>query len=177
MASIYGHRWATNFGEDVENEAADTWAVGLADMTGAQLAQGLQACARSGPAWPPTLPEFRCMCLGVPTLAEVALALRPGAPEASPFVRLVWSFLDGYQLRGASDREARGMIRDAYELARASMLTGIALPEDALRLEHDPTAERMLYDRLHMQRLRELVAARATSTRDDESPETHCGNS
>ncbi len=65
---IYGHRFATAYGESALNaegqltDVAQTWAAGLAGITGEQLAVGLRACIKREDTWPPTLPEFRALC-------------------------------------------------------------------------------------------------------------------
>ena len=66
---LYGHKFSAAFGESAANpdgsltDVAHTWAGGLRGITGAQLAAGLRTCIASGDAWPPSLPEFRAMCL------------------------------------------------------------------------------------------------------------------
>lgn len=59
MTQIYGHKWASSFGE---SDTDDTWAKGLADLTVDEMKKGFIACVKSGEAWPPTLPEFRRLC-------------------------------------------------------------------------------------------------------------------
>lgn len=59
MTAIYGHKWASAYGE---TDADDTWASGLKDMTPQNLADGLRACLDRAEPWPPTLPEFRALC-------------------------------------------------------------------------------------------------------------------
>lgn len=44
---------------------AQTWATGLAKVTGEQLAAGLHACLERKGDFIPTLPDFRAMCVGV----------------------------------------------------------------------------------------------------------------
>jgi len=61
---IYGHRWKANFGLTDDG----TWRLGLSGITPAQLAAGLAKCVDRKPApgeedWPPTLSEFRTLCL------------------------------------------------------------------------------------------------------------------
>lgn len=69
MASIYGHKWTSSYG-DVSSpdgglsDTAEVWSTGLAGVSAEQFARGLEVCVKSGEAWPPTLPEFREMCLG-----------------------------------------------------------------------------------------------------------------
>lgn len=62
MASIYGHKWTSSFGDEDKNE---TWGRGLAGITPQQLADGLETCVTQNFDWPPSLPEFRGLCLGV----------------------------------------------------------------------------------------------------------------
>lgn len=59
MTAIYGHKWASAYGE---TDADDTWARGLHDVSPQQLAAGLHACLWRTDPWPPTLPEFISMC-------------------------------------------------------------------------------------------------------------------
>ncbi len=129
MAEIYGHRWASAYGA----EPSETWAKGLAGITPRQVADGLNACLRSADPWPPSLPQFRGMCFGVPELfavrAELLAHLRPGASVPSPFARLVWSMLDGYRWRQSDADKADRMLREAYEQARAHVMSGGPLPE------------------------------------------------
>nr|WP_255703327.1 hypothetical protein [Lysobacter sp. GX 14042] len=133
MASIYGHRWTSSYGDDPAGMAGDTWASGLAGLTGAQLAHGLQACLASSEPWPPTLPEFRSMCLGIPPMAAVRL----DAGKQGGFTRLVWQFLDGHRYRSVSADQADRLLREAYELAREHVMRGGELPEVAGAVEQE----------------------------------------
>ena len=128
MAEIYGHRWVSAFGAASDGETASTWAKGLAGITASQLGDGLKASIASADPWPPTLPEFRARCLGIPTLAQVKLELR-GFGQHSAFTRLVWQGIDGYRYRQSPSEQADRMMRDAYELAREHVMRGGALPE------------------------------------------------
>lgn len=77
--------------------------------------------------WPPTLPEFRSRCLGIPSLQEVKLEVYSG--QRSPFTLMVWQQIDGYLFKQASADKSERMLRDAYELAREMVMRGHALPE------------------------------------------------
>lgn len=129
MAEIYGHRWTSAYGDNPNEGAALTWAKGLGGMTPQQLADGLRNCIASADPWPPTLPEFRGMCLSIPTLAVVRHELHESTPVRSPFTVLVWQGIDSYAFRLASREQADRMIRDAYELAREHVMRGGGLPE------------------------------------------------
>jgi hypothetical protein len=129
MAEIYGHRWTSAYGENPGPDGpAGTWAKGLAGIGTAQVAAGLEACLASSDPWPPTLPQFRAMCLGIPSFAEVRL---DNGPAKAPFTRLVWQYVDGYALRQASSERADRMLRDGYELAREYVMRGGELPPPA----------------------------------------------
>ena len=98
MTHLYGHKFSAVFGERATRpdgsltDVAHTWAGGLQGITGAQLAAGLRTCIASGDAWPPSLPEFRAMCLPKrvplchqeagtrPELAYIALPRPPRTP-------------------------------------------------------------------------------------------------
>ena len=67
---MYGHRWTSNYG--IEDDG--TWRKGLAGLTTAQIGVGLVKCLERKPKngeedWPPTLNEFRAMCLPEKVLA------------------------------------------------------------------------------------------------------------
>lgn len=95
MARMYGHRWTSSFGETDDG----TWAKGLRGLTAEQIGHGISkilAPNSEADGWPPSLPEFRAMC--VPQKVENAamyrrhdmLALpRPKADysKARPFIQ------------------------------------------------------------------------------------------
>ncbi len=133
MAAIYGHRWASAYGDAPEREgsltiAGDTWARGLSGITPAQIGDGIERCLASGEPWPPTLPEFRALALGIPTIALVRAEVRPGAPAISPFTRAVWMRLDGWAYQRADADRADRMLREAYELTRDAVMRGDPMP-------------------------------------------------
>lgn len=127
MAEIYGHRWTSAYGDDPEGAAAHTWAKGLAGIKPEQLAAGLTSCLASADPWPPTLPEFRALCLGIPTVAQVLLELRPGAAR-SGFTVLVWSLVDPYRYANLPSDRADRLVREAYDLAREQVMRGMPVP-------------------------------------------------
>lgn len=139
MLATYGHRWAGAYGQNPDGVAAATWATGLAGLTSQQIAAGLRACLTHGDGWPPTLPEFRVLCLGIPTLAAVRAELLRSDAERSPFTRFVWGLIDGHRYRQANADAAERMLRDAYELAREERLRGTPLPEAPVAAIADDT--------------------------------------
>lgn len=133
MAEIYGHRWTAAYGENPDEGAGATWGKGLAGLSTAQVAAGLGACIASADPWPPTLPEFRARCLGVPTLSVVRAEIA-GKGDRSGFTVLVWQGVDGFAYKQASVERADRMLREAYEDARERVMRGEALPEPMLAI-------------------------------------------
>lgn len=126
MAEIFGHRWTSTFGETPDSGAGLTWSQALKGMSAAQLRRGVAAAALGPNAWPPTLPEFRALCLGVPSYASVAVDLR--AARELPFTRLVWSLLDAYTYRRVDVGQASRMLREAYDAAVEHVFRGGEIP-------------------------------------------------
>lgn len=59
MTRIYGHRWSSLSVSD-----DGTWLMGLRGVSPDQVAAGLSELVKNHSEWPPTLPEFRGLCLG-----------------------------------------------------------------------------------------------------------------
>lgn len=136
MAGLYGHKWASSYGTDPRSVGGKEWALTLAGFTQAQIDAGLEACRASADAWPPGAPEFKAMCLGIPSLAIVRLEMR--SEERSPFTRATWANLDAYRFKQASADNADRMLREAYDLTREQVMRGQALPEPSPAVTHDP---------------------------------------
>lgn len=141
MIEVYGHRWTAAHGESAEAGSGDTWAKGLAGITPPQLAAGLEACIVRADAWPPTLPEFRALCLGIPALLQVREDLARADAQRQPFTLLVAQHLDGWAFRRAEGRAAERMLVEAYETARELVMRGHPLPEPLPELEQHAPAK------------------------------------
>lgn len=126
---MFGHTWASQYGESSDGLAGDTWAAALAGVTPEQLACGLRAVLRLGDEFPPNAPRFLALCYGVPTFAAVRYETQHGEAPRTPFGLLCWQFVDAYALRRADQREADRLVRNAYDLAKAHVMAGGELPE------------------------------------------------
>lgn len=147
MASIYGYRWNSSYDASPEDDAGeltvagDTWQRGLLGITERQVGAGIAACIASSDPWPPTLPEFRALCLGVPTFAAACWQVRQPADRKTRYAVLMWRYLDGWQLSRATNAEAEKLLRSAYEQARDHVMRGGALPPPAEALAPPVKAE------------------------------------
>ena len=139
MGEIYGYRWTSAYGEDAEKGAGETWSKGLAGISPRGVADGLSAALVSSDPWPPTLPQFRAMCLGIPSFPAVVRIIR-GDAEKTPFSRLVWQHVDAFRYRTVDADKAERLLRDAYELARDHVMAGGALPDDPVAQIEAPKA-------------------------------------
>ena len=143
MAAIYPNRGRSAMGEAPQTPDGkltiygDTWGKGLAGLTDAQLAAGLEACITRADAWPPTLAEFRALCLGIPALADVREDMRRTDADRQPFTVMVGRRLDSYRYRLASMDQADRLLREAYDSAVAARMRGEELPEVLLQVAAD----------------------------------------
>lgn len=81
MTRMYGHRWTSSFGETDDG----TWSKGLRGLTAEQISHGISkllAPDSEADGWPPSLPEFRAMC--VPPKVENAAMYRTHESLALP---------------------------------------------------------------------------------------------
>jgi len=132
MSAIYGHRWVSAYGVHVDesgklSQAAETWSMGLSGLSREQLAHGFEYLLKNGKEWPPTLPEFREMCVqastDVPGLHEVVSILANArSREGSlvdryrhPLVLAIALEVDMHALRTASTTKAEAMVGPAYK--------------------------------------------------------------
>lgn len=140
MTNIYGHRWGSAYGADASTGAGATWAQGLCGLSAEQIGAGIERSIVSADPWPPTLSQFRALCLGIPSLAEVRVDMKRADSQRAPFTVLVWSELDSWWYARSDQDRADRMLRDAYEAARARVMRGSPLPEPLPEIA--PSAEK-----------------------------------
>ena len=71
MTSMYGHKWTSAHGVDVDSEGV--WAKALTGVSPREMADGLNLVTTEGGEWPPGAPAFRKLCLnGIDTAAQRA---------------------------------------------------------------------------------------------------------
>lgn len=110
MTEMYGHKWASVHGE----KDSGTWGKVLHDISGSQIAIGMQACATrtdDQAEWPPSAPEFRKMCLagvsnlGIPDVGQAWKEAVEGSSAPTefkfshPIVQEAGRLTDWYSIR------------------------------------------------------------------------------
>lgn len=145
MSAIYGNRWTSQHGGTPEGIDLAEWAEAIKGLRPSQLAAGMRAVRSSGSGWPPTAPEFRAMCMDLPSLIEVQRELA-GAEPVTPFGRMVWMYVDAWRYRHADAATAQRMIEQAYSLARSKVLQGEPLPEASVAIAPAPARQHVPAD-------------------------------
>lgn len=79
MVRVFGHRWVANYGETDDG----TWLAGLQGLTVSQLGGGLRAMLDEDGQWPPTLVQFRQLCL-----TASSAGIPKGTPHSTAYRRL-----------------------------------------------------------------------------------------
>lgn len=151
MTAIYLHRWTSAVGDDCSGVSGDTWSGGLAGLTAEQLGRGLKACVTSADPWPPTLPQFRAMCLAIPSLEVVRAELHADGRNSkvtTPFAMLAWERIDGFAYWQADGRVAAGMLKAAYEGAREYVMGGGELPQPRVAIAAPDGSSARLAERI-----------------------------
>lgn len=157
MTEIYGHKWTSAYGEDAGSGAGVTWAKGLAGLGPQDIADGVEAALISSDEWPPTLPKFRAMCFGIPTLGATQLWFSKNTTD-SQWCRLIASYLDMRRLRESPWDKADKMVKTAYELAVAHVMAGGELPEERVALPAPEPAKSPEYTDSELSSIREKAA-------------------
>jgi len=142
MTGMFGEVWTRQFGVV---DDGDVWLHGLRGLDADAIAHGVEVVMSSGLRYPPSLPAFRRMCLGVPSIERARALLFDG----SDFSRLLWSYIDSWAYDRATEEVADRMVRAAYVEAVRHLDGGGSPPEPpAASLIHlpplrDPNAPRM----------------------------------
>lgn len=91
MTALYLHRWTSAMGESFGESGpfGTTWQAGLAGISNTQVAHGLHACiTRDDGAWPPTLPEFRALCMSKQAVTFAAQTVSEYVPQKADRARM-----------------------------------------------------------------------------------------
>jgi hypothetical protein len=143
MGSTYGAKWTQQYGVDVKGPQACKWRDGLEDIDRQQLLAALDADVKRGSAFVPTLPEFRALCLAIPSVFFVrqeidaqarAMNSHQTPPRMTPFARLTWQLIDSYKYRHGTDSACDAMFKRAYDGAREHVMDGGDLPQEPVAL-------------------------------------------
>jgi hypothetical protein len=150
MNGAFPHKWTSALGDlPVNDDGSLTrtgaiWQRGLTGIDDVMLRRGFEECVLRADEWPPSLPGFRAMAMGVPSLAAVKADLRGTTlpHERAQFTRLVWQYLDHYRMARSDSETSERLLREAYELAVDYILHGGPMPEASKALTPAPPQPR-----------------------------------
>jgi hypothetical protein len=133
MSYIYGDKWIGISGTSVDDignltPKALSWQKWLSGITSQQLKNAFKLLVLEGNQWPPTLPEFRKLCLSrnfedIPTVDDVykILAFNKGKEGSvkdryqHPLVFRISELVDLSMVRGAIPKIAMPLITNVYD--------------------------------------------------------------
>ena len=111
MGEMYGSKWTSQYPEIDVNKV---WINALNPFNAQVIKQALETCLVSYPDWPPTLPQFRFLCLGFPTKTEAArLIHKPNLDNA--FIRAMRYRIGDWNLSNMTLKELGPLINAAYD--------------------------------------------------------------
>jgi len=145
MTEIYGHRWASSYGE----QPTDGWATAISDLSPGMIRAGLAKMAKQGNhnAWPPTALEFRAICipsgedLGFPSLDEAFQQAIGNRTEKHPAVVHTLRHLDSYALRRMPGGDAQRLFATAWQKTIDEIAAGGELPAAPIGIADDTVAK------------------------------------
>lgn len=130
LNAVYGRTWSSQYIDpDARRFAVTAWHEGLSDLSDAHIEAGRKAVLKRYGGWPPSLPEFRRLCLGMCTEKEAlgaAMSLDYEHPIGGRLIRSVSSWDRGrLSVSGLEQRYRMNLpsvMQDAEEHAIAAAL-------------------------------------------------------
>ena len=125
MEDRYGDQWAQKFGSVPTHRMAATWAADLADMSGAEIARGLDACKDS--RFPPGVADFRAFCRPQldysSALLEAIEQMQRRASDSDtwshPAIYWAAASIGSYEMLNRSTRDLEPLWRRAFQAQMA----------------------------------------------------------
>jgi len=110
MTRVYGHKWSSNFGSSDDG----TWLSALKEIPEAMIVAGLNKCLTRQDPWPPSLPEFRQMCLNLPSVDKIYQEVTQNriTNELSLLVR---KKIPSWDWQTKTEKQLKGMVSVAYD--------------------------------------------------------------
>lgn len=189
MAEFYGHRWTSSFGVIADPE--HTWAKVLTGVTGAQLANGLNALIKRSAEfdWPPPANVFLSLCQqvkGLPSEAQAWDEARSGqySHKAVQIAAEATSTFD-LHVGSSKDKALRQRFERNYAIVMRRAQTGQPLegriakgigsdsmrPREQVQLEHSRKEVDRIVDTLEIPKdpkaCRAMLLAKLNIRRDD----------
>lgn len=125
MTKIYGHKWTSSFGDDID--PMNIWAACLKGLVMSDIKAGFNRMLDSDFSWPPSAIEFRKLCLNKETIASgEAFASFLNALSKHDYVdwkeyhpALYWCYkeIGSFNCRGMSTDKLESRFKDLWPYA------------------------------------------------------------
>lgn len=147
MAGLYGHKWVSSYGEEVD--PMGIWRAALKGISFEQIKFGFNKLTMKGAAWPPGAPEFRSMCsiqaddIGLPSEFDAQKAIRSivmlprdkPIPEQHPAIYYAYTLIGNFNARQMTTNQLEKAVKDSWGKVEELALSGFEFPEQPLQLE------------------------------------------
>jgi len=116
MTRFYSHKWTSAQGLNDDG----TWEIFLKDLQPSQFEIGMTRCFDKFPSWPPTLGEFKNLCvlnsedLNLPSFEKVCKAVFT-KDWFHPIINEIYSEIGYWDLNNATEKDLRRRIKNIYD--------------------------------------------------------------
>ena len=117
MAAVYGRTWSGQYAGETAKVAIAAWGDGLYDLTDEHLEAGKRATLKRHGDWPPSLPEYRRLCLGLGSDADAVEAAMNRARD-HPIGRYIAGGITSWDWSNLSTKDLEKRCRGGLEDAR-----------------------------------------------------------
>lgn len=131
---VYGHRWTSSYGETDDG----TWFHGVKNIPIEKIQQGLRQLLLRANTWPPSLPEFIRLCLGLQDLEMVTQKLFR-KDFSDPLTLAIKQQIGSWNLNNHSEKDLRRQIAELYDPCFSAIIRQYVVSEPAVALEQSTT--------------------------------------
>ena len=117
MAAVYGRTWTGQYAGETAKVAIAAWGDGLFDLTDEHLEAGRRGTLKRHSDWPPSLPEFRRLCLGLGSDAD-AVEAAMNRDRDHPIGRYIVGGITSWDWSNLSTKDLEKRCRGGLEDAR-----------------------------------------------------------
>lgn len=134
MAHLYAHRWVSAYGQALDDKgnltaSAKQWMHDLRGYTPEDVAVGIQSCMSKRIEWPPGPIEFKNLCDGIPSPAEVLDRDQDYGPVCAAIrQRIDWWNIENLPSSKVREAVAQGIERALVSMRRSGEIAGLRRP-------------------------------------------------
>lgn len=120
MAEIYGHKWTSSHG-DVDS---GTWLSALRNIPEDRIVSGMNKLLLRSDTWPPTLPEFLQLCIGLPDIGTATQKVMR-MEFTDPISQAIKQKIGTWALTHETESQIKSKIRDIYPIVYQEQIESV----------------------------------------------------